>query len=312
MALQIRSSRRAAADAAWSSAADDCRETGGATGEACRRACRGIRSKIAKADISEEDARIAKFVLCETADDIIGNLPGSDQTYGRDTACCCSSFRSNPPARLLRSAEHGAADPQDHCDLVELLHVCPSLIRRPVSRPGARRQRSRTCPSRRLRDPCLFGRARRRDLTTLARLVHDGRARLDAVPLWVVGAATAALLTAAFFALRVFITDEGDALAGKLLALNPTAPVTIERVSFVPLTEEVKATGPTISQIDRISAALAQDIANGGLTVGTKGDFVVVEINNLLLFESGKADVRPEFEPIAARVAPGNRCRRPE
>ncbi|TIX53107.1 MAG: type VI secretion system protein TssL, partial [Mesorhizobium sp.] len=28
-----------------------------------------------KAGVAEEDARIAKFVLCETADDLIGNLP---------------------------------------------------------------------------------------------------------------------------------------------------------------------------------------------------------------------------------------------
>ena len=41
------------------------------------------------------------------------------------------------------------------------------------------------------------------------------------VPLWVVAAATSALLTAAFFALRVFITNEGEAVAGEVAGPQP-------------------------------------------------------------------------------------------
>ncbi|TIU23954.1 MAG: type VI secretion system protein TssL, partial [Mesorhizobium sp.] len=49
--------------------------------------------------------------------------------------------------------------------------------------------------------------------------------------------------------------------------------------------------------------ALAKNIARGGLTVGTQGRFIVVEINNLLLFQSGRAEIKPEFGPIAADIA---------
>src|SRR5205823_120771 len=114
-----------------------------------------------------------------------------------------------------------------------------------------------------------------------------------------------ALLTAAFFALRVFISNEGDAAAGELLALNPSTPIAIERASVAPLAEPVKITPPaaTTTQIDRIRSALAKEIDKGGLTIGTKGDFIVVEINNLLLFQSGKAEAKPEFEPIATDIA---------
>jgi type VI secretion system protein ImpK len=59
----------------------------------------------------------------------------------------------------------------------------------------------------------------------------------------------------------------------------------------------------TTAQIDRIRSALAKEVEAGGLTVGTKGDFIVVEINNLLLFQSGRADAKPEFQPIAADIA---------
>ena len=48
---------------------------------------------------------------------------------------------------------------------------------------------------------------------------------------------------------------------------------------------------------------MAKDIEGGGLTVETKGEFIVVEINNLLAFQSGKADLKAEFDPIAARIA---------
>ncbi|TIV94289.1 MAG: type VI secretion system protein TssL, partial [Mesorhizobium sp.] len=60
---------------------------------------------------------------------------------------------------------------------------------------------------------------------------------------------------------------------------------------------------PTTTQIDRISAALAREIAGGGLTVGTKGNFIVVEVNNQLLFAPGQAELKPEFQPVAADIA---------
>ncbi len=121
------------------------------------------------------------------------------------------------------------------------------------------------------------------------------------VPLWSVAASALALLTGVFFALRILVTDDGDRIADQLLALDPSAPLVIERANFVPLTEEVKPVAT--AQIDRIRAALGKEIEAGGLTVDTKGEFIVVEINNLVLFASGKADVKAEFDPIAGRIA---------
>jgi len=128
------------------------------------------------------------------------------------------------------------------------------------------------------------------------------------LPLWAVAAAAATLVTAAFFGLRVMITDEGDATAGELLALNPSAPVTIERASVAAPAEPVQASPPPpmvpdTTQIDRIRAALAKEIAGGGLSVGEKGEFIVVEINNQLLFASGQAEVKAQFKPVAADIA---------
>jgi len=130
----------------------------------------------------------------------------------------------------------------------------------------------------------------------LAKLMANLGPRL---PLWAILAAAIALLTAIYFLLRLLIANDGDALADKLLALNPADPITIERAAFVPYKEELR----DLTQLERIRAALAPEIAAGGLDVVAKGDFIVVEINNLLLFDSGRADVKKEFGPIADRIA---------
>ncbi|WP_245474205.1 type VI secretion system protein TssL, long form [Mesorhizobium sp. M2A.F.Ca.ET.042.01.1.1] len=121
-------------------------------------------------------------------------------------------------------------------------------------------------------------------------------------------AAAATLVTAVFFGLRVLITDEGDATAGELLALNPSTPVTIERASVAAPTEPEQAAlpppaVPDTAQIDRIRAALAKEIAGGGLSVGEKGAFIIVEINNQLLFAPGQAELKPQFQPVGSDLA---------
>jgi type VI secretion system protein ImpK len=199
------------------------------------------------------------------------------------------------------------ASPEAHYDLLELMHVCLSLgfegQYRGLTREDSNLERVR----RDVYETLRYFRARAdADISPrwqgLASTMTQSSTRL---PLWVVAAAASALLTAAFFALRVFITNEGDAAAGELLALTPSTPIAIERASVAPLAEPAKVVPPiaTTTQIDRIRSALAKEVEGGGLTIGTKGDFIVVEINNLLLFQSGRAEAKPEFQPIAADIA---------
>jgi type VI secretion system protein ImpK len=48
---------------------------------------------------------------------------------------------------------------------------------------------------------------------------------------------------------------------------------------------------------------LADEIKAGGMAVEPSGDQIVVRVNNLILFASGKADVKDEFGPAAQRIA---------
>jgi type VI secretion system protein ImpK len=259
--------------------------------------------KIADAGIPAEGARIAKFALCETADDVIRNLPGPDRDTWMQHSMLSRFFQvGSPGVGFFKALNKILAAPEGHHELLELMHACLSLGFEGQYRGMAREDIDLQRVRRDVYETLRYFRERPDDeISPRWQGLSAMMARNSpGVPLWSIAAATLALLTGIFFALRVLITDEGDALADELLALNPSVPIVIERTSFVPLTAEVK---PTTTQIDRVRAALAKEIEAGGLTVDAKGEFIVVEINNLVLFASGKADVKAEFDAIAGRIA---------
>ncbi|MDG4874030.1 type VI secretion system protein TssL, long form [Mesorhizobium sp. WSM4935] len=266
---------------------------------------------IAKAGVAEEDARIAKFALCETADDLVGNLPWPSKDTWLQHSLVAQVFHTQPTgAGFYEALNNILARPEAHYDLLELMHACLSLGFEGQYRGLAKERNTLEYVRRDVYDTLRYFKPRAGDDVSprwqgMAAALPKPRARL---PLWAVAAAAATLVTAAFFGLRVLITDEGDATAGELLALNPSTPVTIERASVAAPTEPAQASPPPpavpdTAQIDRIRATLAKAIAGGGLSVGEKGEFIVVEINNQLLFASGQAEVKPQFQPVAADIA---------
>ncbi|RRH97428.1 type VI secretion system protein TssL [Mesorhizobium tamadayense] len=267
--------------------------------------------EMAKAGIAEEDGRIARFALCETADDLVGNLPWPKDDAWSGHSLVTRFFHTKPTgAGFYGALNKILGSPESHFDLLELMHACLSLGFEGQYRGRAGERDDLEHIRRDVYDTIRYFRPRAGDDISphwqgMAATLSKPRARL---PLWAVAAAAATLVTVAFFGLRVLITDEGDVTAGELLALNPSTPVTIERASVAALAEPAEAAPPppvvpTTTQIDRIRAALAKEIAGGGLTVGTKGNFIVVEVNNQLLFAPGQAELKPEFQPIAADIA---------
>ncbi|MER8753590.1 type VI secretion system protein TssL, long form [Mesorhizobium sp. M1050] len=262
---------------------------------------------VEKSDVAEEDTRIAKFALCETVDDLIGNLPWPRSDDWAQHSMLWQFFHTERTGTGFYEALNKIlANPETHYDLLELMHACLSLGFEGQYRGVKREDNNLERVRRDVYETLRYFRAHAgEDISPHWQGLAETMARSSArLPLWVVAASATALLTAAFFALRVFITNEGDAAAGELLALNPSMPIAIERASVAPLAEPAKVTPPTATgQIDRIRAALAKDVEGGGLAIGTKGDFIMVEINNLLLFQSGRAETKPEFQPIATDIA---------
>ncbi|WP_363257574.1 type VI secretion system protein TssL, long form [Mesorhizobium sp.] len=268
--------------------------------------------EMAKAGIAEADARIAKFALCETADDLVGNLPWPKDDAWSGHSLVSRLFHTRPTgAGFYQALNQILGSPEGHHDLLELMHACLSLGFEGQYRGRAGERDALERIRRDVYDTIRYFNPRAEDDISrrwqgMAATLSKPRARL---PLWAVAAAAATLVTAAFFGLRMLITDEGDATAAELLALNPSTPVTIERASVAAPAEPAQPAPPpppavpTTTQIDRIRAALAKEIDGGGLTVGTKGNFIVVEVNNQLLFASGQAELKAQFQPVAADIA---------
>ena len=263
--------------------------------------------KAADAGVTDEDARIARYALCETADDIIASLPGLGPNIWAQNSMLLRFYGVEEPGNGFCEALNTVlANPQERCDLLELMHACLSLGFEGPYR-GASGQGTLEPVRQDVYAALRYFRPiadddispRWQGLSTTA---PRRRARL---PLWAIAATALTLVTGAYFWMRTDITREGDELAAKLLTLTPSTSVVIERADFVPLIEEAKpaASAATVTQVDRIRTALVQDIQSGSVSVGIKGEFIVVEINNAVLFEPGKAETRPEFIPVAGRIA---------
>ncbi|KQU69798.1 type IV / vi secretion system protein, dotu family [Aminobacter sp. DSM 101952] len=270
--------------------------------------------KVADAGVAEEDAHIARYALCETADDVIANLPGIGPEQWAQHSLLKQFYRIEAPGDGFFEALNSIlADPAERCDLLELMHACLSLGFQGPFRRAAGEADCLETVRQDVYDALRYFRPRPDDEISphwqgMAAMAGKRPTRL---PLWVIAAAGVALVTGAFFWMRSDITSQGDALAAKLLALTPTTQVAIRRAGLGPVAEEPQPVAPvepvapaaTGGQIDRVRAVLAQDIQSGGLTVEIKGVYITVEINNSLLFETGKADTKPEFAPVASRIA---------
>ena len=175
--------------------------------------------KIAEANVPEEDARIAKFVLCEIADDIIGNLPGPNRDTWEQHSMLSRFFHVGPSGTGFYEALNTIlANPETHYDLLELMHACLSLGFEGQYRGLAR-------------EASNLERVRRDVYETLR--YFKARADDDISPRWQGLSAMMPqpsrgcrfgpspppcppLLAGAFFTLRILITNEGDAVGRRV------------------------------------------------------------------------------------------------
>jgi len=138
------------------------------------------------------------------------------------------------------------AKPEAHYDLLELMHACLSLGFEGQYRGLSSERNTLERVRRDVYDTLRYFRPRAaEDISPRWQGMAAAMTRPGGrLPLWAIAAAAATLVTAAFFGLRILITDEGDATAGALLALNPSTPVTIERASVTAPAEPVQADPP--------------------------------------------------------------------
>ncbi len=252
------------------------------------------------AGVDPHETEVAKYVLCSTADDIVQNLPGADKGAWIQYSMVARFFhRRDSGVGFFQEAEKAMLSPGQRFYQLELMLTCLSL--------GFEGQ-YRTMPN----GPADLARIRRAIYEALRRVQArpdedvsvrwtpvplGGKRRFGAFPVWAAGAFALILLVAFFATLRTLISQDGAAVANQLNFLHPKEPVALERTVFV------QYVPPETTQLERIQEAMRGELDEGLVEIGPKGDYIYVRVGNLLLFESASAELKPEFEELAGRIA---------
>lgn len=255
------------------------------------------------AGVDKHDVDVGKYILAGTADDIVQNLPGADKGVWLQYSMVAQFFgRRTSGVGFYDELAKVLQAPAARYNLLELMHACLSLGFEGQYRGSANGANE-------------LGRIRRTVYETLRHVQQRAdedisprwrglelkmRDLTSRIPMWAIGASAAAVLVAVFFALRVLLGNNVDLLADRLVGLHPSSAIALERTEFKPAQIEILREE---TQLERIRAALAPEIEAGGVAVDSVGEIITISVNNVLLFDSGKATVKPEFEALAQAIA---------
>ena len=266
---------------------------------------------VLAAGVDPTDAQIAKYCLCGTADDIVQNLPGTDRSVWLQYSMVARFFNVRTSGKgFFQEVDKALQNPLHKYHLLELMLTCLQL--------GFEGQ-YRAMPG----GDVQLQQVKRGIYEALRRVKPRGdddisprwqgvalaaNRNFGGVPVWVVAIIAAAFMAGSYFVMRMLLVDEGTTLATRMTSLHPVGEITLQRSSTIP--EPPPSFGappppppqqaaPREEQLERIRAALdGQEVS-----VTRAKDFIVLELNNAVLFDSGSAEVRAGFSDLAARIA---------
>jgi type VI secretion system protein ImpK len=266
---------------------------------------------IRSAGISEAQANTAKYLICATADDIVQNIPTEDRHVWTQYSMLSRFFGERiGGVRFFDELTRLKQDPLVNYGVLELQHTCLALGFQGIHRTSAggvaalqQIQRDLYETLRRVRPKVYRELSPRWQGQKLASQVK--RVRL---PWWAAASAAALLLFGIYFLFLYWLTGGVDGAASAMTALYNLDKLSIARKVAVapppppplppPATEPDKMT-----QLQRVCATLAPEVAGGKATVEQTANQIIVRVGNILLFDSGSATVLDQFKPVAARVA---------
>jgi type VI secretion system protein ImpK len=263
-----------------------------------------FEKKVLAAGVPAHEAQVAKYALCGTADDIVQNLPGTDRHVWMQYSMLAQFFGVRTSGvGFFEELNKALANPAPHYNLLELMHACLLLGFEGQYRGAAGGDADLQRVRRDVYQALRHVQARPdEEISPRWRGLALRAGQFDAkVPLWAIASGASALLVGVFFLLRFLIGNDGEALAQRLVDLHPSASIGITRPEFKKY-EPPKVVADT-TQLQRIRAALADEIKAGGMAVEPVGDNIVIRVSNLVLFASGKADTKPEFEAAGAKIS---------
>ncbi len=266
-----------------------------------------FENDIRSAGISEHQANTAKYILCATADDIVQHIPTDDRHVWTQYSMLSRFFGERiGGVRFFEILDHLKADPLVNYPVLELQHACLALGFQGMHRTSTTGLAGLQVIQRNLYE--TLRRVRPKSNTDLSphwrgQALANRRQRVR-VPVWMVAAVVAALLTGGYFLLRELLSGRAENVAEVALALHPDGPIELKRVVIAPPPPPPPPPPPDrITQLQRIRNALAAEMTACAMTADQTASFIVIRVCDLVLFASGQATVLDAFKPVAARVA---------
>ena len=266
-----------------------------------------FETDIRSAGISEYQANTAKYILCATADDIVQHIPTEERHVWTQYSMLSRFFGERVGGvRFFEILDHLKTDPLVNYPVLELQHACVALGFQGMHRASANGLASLQLIQRNLYE--LLRRVRPKSAADLSphwrgQALANRRQRAR-VPVWMVAAVVAALLTGVYFTLRMLLSARAENAAEVALALHPADPIELKRRIIAPPPPPPPPPPPDrITQLQRIRNALGAEKLACAMTADQTASFIVIRVCDLVLFESGRATVLDAFKPVAARVA---------
>jgi type VI secretion system protein ImpK len=272
--------------------------------------------KIRGASVPENQARLAKYALCATADDIVQNIPSEERHYWAQYSMLSKFFGERTGGvRFFEDLERAKADPSTNYALLELMHACLSL-----GFQGVHRTSSGGAAQLQMIQRNLYELLRRTRPRTDADLSPHWRGQdippppsRFRVPFWAPTAVAASLVFILFAVFAYLLSSDTSVAAAELRALFPETLLDVERKPL-PRTEPPPPPPrpaqpveppkpPQMTQLERIRAALVEEIAAKKADAVENGSSIIIRVGTLDTFPSGSATVLDTFKPIGLKIA---------
>jgi type VI secretion system protein ImpK len=255
-------------------------------------------AEIRSAGVPAEQANIAKYLICATADDIVQNIPTEDRHVWLRYSMQARFYGQRIAGiGFFEELDRLKREPAVNYNVLELQHACLALGFQGVHRTAAGGAAQLQLIQRDLYE--LLRRVRRRTTLALsprwqgqALAVKEPRLR---IPLWAVAGLMAFALLDLFLFLRTSLSSQSEVVATELINLHPAGRVALQRRLPAPSVE------PSAAQAAQLAGI--RDELSPNIPVVSIGKWIAIRLGSGILFESGQARVLPQFQVTAKRIA---------
>jgi type VI secretion system protein ImpK len=263
---------------------------------------------IRSAGISDTQVNAAKYIICATADDIVQNIPTEDRHVWTQYSMLSRFFGERiGGVRFFDELTRLKQDPVLNYDVLELQHTCLALGFQGIHRTSAggastlqQIQRDLYETLRRVKPNVQRDLSPRWQGQKLSRQISR-----TLVPWWGVVGFAGLSLFGIYFLFLYWLTGGADLATTNMTALFDNSKLSLERKAApIPAPPPViPPPEPTrITQMQRICAALAAEVAADKASVEQTANQITIRLGNVLLFDSGSATVLDQFKPVGARI----------